>query len=734
MNNSALILQVAIPRPFLDTFEYTYDPNLEKPKIGARVVVPFGHQDCVGIVLGLAESSNLDDPSKIKPIKRLIDLEPILESKICQLLQWSARYYHHPIGDVVFTALPSLLRQQRTLPKTTYWTLTNQAEPPNFGRAKKQQAMYEWLQAQDGFVAEKKIQQHHKGSWKSSLKAMHEKGWVESTHKHPEPKPIALTQPTLTLTNEQQVILENIQTHFAEPKPLPFLLHGITGSGKTEIYLRTIRSYLEQGKQVLVLVPEIGLTPQIVQRFQAYYSDQGVVCLHSGLNDTERLEAWQQAKEQQAQIIIGTRSAIFAPCPALGIIIIDEEHDASFKQQESFRYHARDLALKRAHDLHIPILLGSATPSLESIHKTDQNRFHYGFLGKRPQAARPPSIQVQDTRGLHLQAGLSQYSLEQIQATLEKGEQVMLFINRRGFAHKLQCTQCGWTSQCDHCSAHMTYHVSSNKLICHHCLYEQHTPEACPKCHHMGLQSVGQGTERLELLLERRYKNTPVIRIDRDTTSRKGELQERLQQVHDAQAAILIGTQMLAKGHDFPNLTLVIILDVDQALLSTEYHALERFGQLLVQVAGRAGRAQKAGKVLLHTTQPDHPALQELLQHGYLSFAQQLLQSRENWQYPPYSYQVLIRASASDMDTTLQALHTIADYLKSLALPDIQFLGPIQALMEQRAGRFRAHLLLQSKNRKQLHQSIYNLTQSRKTLALHRSIRWSIDVDPIDLS
>lgn len=734
MNKNALILQVAIPRPFFDTFEYTYDPDTDKPSVGSRVLVSFGRQDCIGIVLGISQHSYLDDPSKVKAIKQVIDSEPLLSTTLCQLLQWAAKYYHHPIGDVVFSALPSLLRQQRTLPQTTYWFVNPTPQPPNFGRAKKQQVLYEWLQQQGCLISEKQIQQAHKGSWKSTLKVIQEKGWINNTQQHPTLEPLTVIQSTLTLTDTQQTLLEDIQAAFAQDKPKPYLLHGITGSGKTEIYLRTITPYLEQGKQILVLVPEIGLTPQIVQRFQAYYGEKGIACLHSGLNDTERLEAWQQAREQQAQIIIGTRSAIFAPCPNLGLIIIDEEHDASFKQQESFRYHARDLALKRAYDLNLPILLGSATPSLESIFKVDQQRFHYGLLGKRPQAARPPSIQVQDTRGLHLQAGLSQYSLEQIQTTLEKDEQVMLFINRRGFAHKLQCSQCGWTSQCEHCSAHMTYHAANHKLICHHCLYEQNTPDHCPKCHHMGLQSIGQGTERLELLLERRFKSTPVIRIDRDTTSRKGELQNRLQQVHQAQAAILIGTQMLAKGHDFPNLTLVIILDVDQALLSTEYHALERFGQLLVQVAGRAGRAQKAGNVLLHTTQPDHPALQELLQHGYLSFARQLLQSRENWQYPPYSHQILIRASALNMEITLQALTTIANYLKSLALNDIQFLGPIQALMEQRAGRYRAHLLLQSKNRKQLHQSIYNLIQSHKKLALHRSIRWSVDVDPIDLS
>lgn len=736
MNTPLTIVEVAIPRPFFSTLDYYIELPIEKLTVGGRVQVPLATKQCIGVVLNIKPQTTSEHSQKLKPITEVIDQQPILDSYLCQFLRWSANYYHHPIGEVIFSALPVLLRGSKAVPQPIYWqAIENKSSRELLKRAKRQQALYQWLSTQEVAINEKAIQQFHGTGWKKSIEALYEKSLITKLEKPPVlPALKARLNTTLRLTEEQENTLLSIQQAFESKKPQPYLLHGITGSGKTEIYLRSIEPYLAAHKQALVLVPEIGLTPQLLQRFTNYYGEAGIVCLHSGLNDTERLEAWQQASQQQAQIIIGTRSAIFTPLPQLGIIIVDEEHDASFKQQETFRYHGRDLAIKRAHDLNIPIILGSATPSLESLYKVEQKRFHYGYIGKRPNATPSPSLQIQDIRGMHLESGLTRYTLERIQQTLDKQEQVMLFINRRGFARMLHCPQCGWSSECDHCSSHMTYHARRSRLVCHHCTTEQPAPEHCPKCHYEGLISIGQGTERLELTLSQHFRNVPVIRIDRDSTSRKGALQNQLEQIKQQDQAILIGTQMLAKGHDFPNLTLVVILEVDQSLFSNKYHALERFGQLLVQVAGRAGRAQKRGHVLLQTLQPEHPALQILLHQGYLKFAQQLLTSRQNWQYPPYSFQTVIRANALNMQQALQTLQLIRGHLENLSLPELEFMGPVQAFMEQRAGRYRAHLLLKSPNRKQLHQALHYFTKTYKQLKIHYSVRWSLDIDPIDLN
>ncbi len=731
-------LRVAVPRPLRTLL--TYLPNTETVAVGCRVSVPLGHTSSMGVVMGYDNGSGAAKAYALKTIRQVLDKEALLDQHLIDLLQWAAAYYHYPIGEVVFAALPKLLREGKALPDPTVWQAVEHPDAAKLLKyAKRQQAMYDWLNNQAQASPTETLREQFGSGWSNYLHSLQKKGLVEAiqptsrlntTIKNPSTKQTANT--ILQLTAQQTNCLQQCQTWMKTEKPRPILLQGITGSGKTEIYLRLMTEVLAQGRQVLVLVPEIGLTPQLLQRFQHYFPQQTLVSLHSKLSDTERWQAWLKARNQQADIIIGTRSVVFTPCPALGLIVVDEEHDQSFKQQDTFRYHGRDLAIKRAQLLNIPILLGSATPALETLHNVQTGRYHSTHLDQRPGLSRTPSLHVQDIRGQDLQSGLSPQTLLAIRCTLERDEQVMLFINRRGFAPLLLCPSCGWQGQCEHCSSSMTFHARQGKLICHHCAYQRAVYTECPQCHNPKLTTQGQGTERIELTLKHYFPDTPLVRIDRDSTSRKGALQQHLATIAQHKRLLIIGTQMLAKGHDFPNLTLVIILDVDQSLLSPEYHALERFGQLMTQVAGRAGRSHKAGQVILQTTQPQHPVLLTLLQQGYPAFAKQLLKERQRWQFPPYGYQALIRADAPEMDMALEILLQIKDVLT--ACNAVQLMGPTPAPLEKRAGRYRAQLLVQSTQRNLRHQCLSALIRQEKSLRTKKNVRWSIDIDPVELS
>lgn len=677
MNQTAYTLQIAVPRPLRTLLSYAHSANAAPP-VGTRVLIPLGKQQAVGLVIRVErapETNNADTPFTLKPVEAVLDETALPDAHLLELLQWAARYYHHPVGEVIFSALPVALRKPKAL-ATRLQKLLLSSEPTT-------------------------------------------------------PTPPDTTR--LQLTNEQQHCLQDIQQWNAQTPRRPILLHGITGSGKTEIYLRLIAPLFAVGKQVLVIVPEIGLTPQLLLRFARFFGDTPMVCLHSGLSDGERLKAWLQARSGVAQIIIGTRSAIFTPAPQLALIVIDEEHDASLKQQEGFRYHARDLAIKRAHMLDIPIVMGTATPSLEALYNAQTSRFHYARLECRPGTTRKPDLQIQDTRPFELQAGLTPHSLQALRDTLARGEQAMVFLNRRGFAPTLFCPSCGWHASCDHCSVNMTWHARRNRLVCHHCGAEQATPLQCPVCKNSQLTTQGQGTERLELTLQTVFPDALVVRIDRDSTIRKGQLEDKLSTVRSNDPLILVGTQMLAKGHDFPNLTLVVIIDIDQSLLSTDYRALERLGQLLVQVAGRAGRADKPGRVILQTSQPDHPLLHQLVGHGYTPFARQLLEERKRWNFPPFGYQALIRASSTtSMEKALQFLEHVSHRLLAVDGAAIQRLGPIPAPLEKRANRYRAQLLLGSQQRAALHNALHHLLQQASSLPGRSGVRWSIDIDPLE--
>jgi primosomal protein N' (replication factor Y) len=539
--------------------------------------------------------------------------------------------------------------------------------------------------------------------------------------------PRTLSSP-LILNAAQQSAISAIQA--SENRFQVFLLDGVTGSGKTEVYLQCINHFLKNKKQILVLLPEIGLTPQTIQRFRERF-DVNVVALNSKLTEKQRLHAWNLAKSGDANIIIGTRSAVFTPFQQLGLIIIDEEHDLSFKQHDGFRYHARDLAIMRAHANKIPIVLGSATPSLETIYKAKQGRFHYLSLPQRAGLAQLPQYQIIDVRNKPLEEGLSEPLLKEIKQHLGRNEQVMLFLNRRGFAPILMCHACGWTAACQRCDTRMTYHQYPKRLHCHHCDSQKTILSQCENCGAKELIAVGLGTERLEITLQNYFPSVSIARIDRDSTKRKGAMENLLNQIQQGEHHILIGTQMLAKGHHFPNVTLAAIVDADAGFFSNDFRSLERTGQLLLQVAGRAGRVDKPGKVLIQTRHPDHPLLHQLLHENYQQFADSLLQERDQATLPPFSFFALFRAEAHQQKTAYDFLQQIKQTAPTHK--NIQLLGPIPAPMPRRAGKHRIQLLIQSKQRPVLQTFLKNLLPKIEKISLKQRVRWSLDVDPLEM-
>lgn len=510
-----------------------------------------------------------------------------------------------------------------------------------------------------------------------------------------------------------------------------FLLDGVTGSGKTEVYLQTMAEIIASGGQVLVLVPEISLTPQTVERFRARFSVP-VVSLHSSHSDTARLRAWLAAKSGEAKIVIGTRSAIFTPFAKLGLIIVDEEHDGSFKQQDRFRYHARDLAIMRASHNQIPIVLGSATPSLESLLNVKRERYTLLSLPERAGLAQMPTYQLVDLRRTQIHEGLSTELVNSVREHLAQNNQVMLFLNRRGFAPVLYCTQCAWIADCKRCDARMVYHRSPPRLHCHHCDAKKMLPKRCEKCNEETMQPVGLGTQRLEETLAKLFPDVAIIRVDRDSTKRKGAMDELLTQINTQNKAILLGTQMLAKGHHFPQVTLVGIVDADSGLFSADFRAAEQMGQLLMQVSGRAGRAEKPGTVVIQTHHPEHVLLQTLIQHGYQPYAQTLLDEREMAVLPPYSYFAVFRAEAYKEASAQDFLTAIKNKLP-IAANALSVLGPIPALMAKRKGLHCQHLVVKTNKRSVLQQALTDILHQLEAMAASHSVKWILDVDPVEV-
>ena len=726
--------RIAIPTPLRRHFDYLVPANFHSKLAlaGVRVRVPFGRQTLIGILIEIVHETDVP-LNKMKAVIEVLDEKPIFNTELLQLLRWCTLYYHHPIGEVMQNALPVKLRQgaPTEIKGIKRWQLTPegaQLELQSLKRAAKQIALIADLKQSSSGLFDSQLSEQHIG-WRPVMKRLQEKGLVESFEENA--LPIATPTrfaPTLNAAQKHAIdrVLEQQEGFHA------YVLEGVTGSGKTEVYLQIIEEFIKQGKQALVLVPEIGLTPQLLNRFLQRLHGR-IAIMHSGLNDEERLQAWLHTQAGSADVIIGTRSAVFSPLLRPGVIIIDEEHDLSFKQQDGFRYSARDLAVKRARDLDIPIILGSATPSLETLYNAQQGRYETLLLPERAGNAKPPTISLLDVRSQKMEHGVSAQLLHKMKEHLERGSQVLLFLNRRGFAPVLMCHECGWHALCPRCDAHMTLHQSNSQLRCHHCGTEQYQPHACPKCKSDDLLQMGFGTERIEHALKELFPQYQVIRIDRDSTRRKGSMEKLLNEINNGKQQILIGTQMLAKGHHFPNVTLVGMLNADHGLYSSDFRASERMGQLILQVAGRAGREEKEGEVLIQTHHADHPLFQPLLKHDYPGFAKKLIEERQQTELPPFTHLALLRAEAVDQQTPMAFLEQARLLLEQNKQDDILLMGPFPALMERRAGRYRAQLLIQANNRKQL-QSLFSLSisqiESHKTA---KKVRWSVDIDPMDL-
>ena len=737
-NSSAVVyrIRVAIPVYIYDTFDYTLSAEqYPQAQVGARVAVSFGRQNLIGIITEkLDPNEAFTGQFKLKAITELLDNEAILDQKVLTLLTWSAQYYQFPIGEVIQSALPTLLRQGRALDILFHqWKVIPHDDPNGLlKRSQKQYDAYQILKLHPHGTTENIL--NLSGVETATLKALEKKGLVQCQLEPHDftPMPVQLAQMPLTANPDQKQAIEQILKSLHHYQA--FLLDGLTGSGKTEVYLQVMYEVLKQGKQVLVLVPEIGLTPQTVARFKfRFHCD--VALLHSGLNDSKRLQAWQHAQTGKASIVIGTRSAIYTPLPRLGLIILDEEHDLSYKQQEGFRYHARDVALYRGHLQQCPVILGSATPSIDSYHLVESGKLHLLELNQRAGVARLPKMHVIDLKVAKKQHSISQPLIEQIRQTLERKEQVLIFLNRRGYAPVLICESCGWQANCPHCDAHFTVHSQPyHYLHCHHCGTIQRLPEHCPECQQHTLKSLGAGTAKVEEHLNELFPHHDVIRVDRDSTSRVGSWQKIYDRIQQNKPTILLGTQMLAKGHHFPHVTLVAILDIDAGLLSVDIRAPERTAQLIVQVAGRAGRGEHKGNVYLQSLRPDHPMLTTLIEHDYRTVAKQMLAERKIALLPPYRYAALVRVESKDREYSQQFLSEIAQQFRVMATDSVDIWGPIPAPMERKAGRYRAHMVILSADRAKLHFYLRQWWQQVVHLPRQHQLRLSIDVDPQEFS
>lgn len=730
--------KIALPVPMRSLFDYRIPKAMalrHELKPGMRVKVPFGSSMRLGLIVELTDQSEWDE-QQIKPITSLQDEKPVLNEDIFSLCLWAQRYYHHPIGEVLFHALPVLLRkgEKPDFRTETWWCLTEQGQAldiEELSRAKRQQDFILALQSHPYGINSSLINSLNLSA--AAAKALEEKQLIEKVNKQftkkSEPTLPQQSAPEYQLNQEQTAALASIQqklNQFAVS-----LIDGITGSGKTEVYLQLIAKMIQQGKQSLIMVPEIGLTPQTLNRFQQRFNEE-IVMLHSNMNDRERLDAWLLAKSGTAKVIIGTRSSIFVPCDDLGLIIIDEEHDVSYKQQEGFRYHARDLALVRAKAANIPVVLGSATPCFETLLNAWQKKYQWLKLRQRAGTAQLPAMIRVDLRNQSLFYGFSENTLAMMKDTLDRKEQVLVFLNRRGYAPTLMCRSCGWIATCDHCDVNLTVHRKANKLHCHHCDKHKAMQYSCPECGSHELTTVGEGTEQIEMQLAQVFTDTPILRVDRDSTQRKSAIKKITEQIHQHDQAILIGTQMLAKGHHFPNVTLVVIMDADSGLFSADYRGMERTAQLIMQVAGRAGRADKKGSVLLQTYHPNHPAIEMLCEQSYQAFAEQELRERQRLSWPPFCHQVIIRTESQNEQDAYNLLYQVRRLVEQNQDVGLEFVGPYAAIIVKKAGQHRFLLSLKSPQRATLHQLVEQLTHWLEKNAPAHKVRFAIDVDPLE--
>ncbi|MFT3848605.1 MAG: primosomal protein N' [Propionivibrio sp.] len=670
------IVRVALDVPLHRFFDYLAPAGeaLTTADVGLRVRVPFGRQAKIGVLVELPDHSDFA-PEQLKSVEAVLRDLPPLPADWFRLCEFCAGYYQAPLGEVMISTLPAGLRR---------------IDPPKARTVRR------------------------------AAKA-----------------PAAQTPPELT--REQQAVLARIASDDGGARSgfHAYLLHGVTGSGKTEVYLRLVERALSAGRQVLLLVPEINLTPQLEARVAARFPDAGLVSLHSELTEAARARNWRAALGGSARIVLGTRLAIFTPLPELGLIVVDEEHDASFKQQDGMRYSARDVAVFRARERGIPIVLGSATPSLESWANATDTRTpaRYTLLTLRERAvsnARLPAVQRIDTRLEKLQDGLSGVLLRALGQRLERGEQSLVFLNRRGYAPVLTCTACGWVSRCQRCAANLVLHLADRRLRCHHCGFECRVPRACPTCGNQDIQPFGRGTQRIEAVLAERFPQARILRVDRDSAKSRKQWEALVEQIHDGVADILVGTQMLAKGHDFPRLTLVGALGADAALFASDWRAPERLFAQLMQVAGRAGRAELPGEVLIQTQFPDHPLYAALVRHDYPAFADTQLKEREQAGFPPYAYQAMLRAEAPQLADSLAFLTTARAWPEAAAHADVMCYDPVPMRMARLANLERAQLLVESPSRRALQNFLGDWSGFLVAIKAPSRLRWHLEVDPLE--
>jgi primosomal protein N' (replication factor Y) len=731
-----LVLRVALNVPLPKLFDYRPPATGADIQPGMRVQVPFGRKQLVGIVLQMAATSALPG-ERLRTVTEILDSAPLLDAGVLSLLTWAAEYYHHPIGAVIFGAIPGALRRGLPLiPRQQRWSATAAGREAlaagQLQRAPRRQRLLERL-VKDG--TDPATLDEELPRWRGLARALVKRGWIareeipveEETGGAQQHAP-ALRAPPLSLREEQHTAVEAVAGSLGSFAAI--VLHGVTGSGKTEVYLQLVERVLAQGGAAMVLVPEISLTPQLVARFQERFATPLAV-LHSGLSDSERLAAWRAARCGMARVVLGTRSAVLAPVPGLALIIVDEEHDTSFKQHEGgFHYSARDVAVARARRADVPVVLGSATPSLETLHNVSTGRYRRLVLQHRTGDAQPPRLALVDLRTHEASDGLSTPAVLAIERHLKEDGQVLVFLNRRGYAPALLCTACGWMAPCSECDARMTVHLSAQRLRCHHCGADFGLPARCPACG-CAVKPVGQGTERIEESLAARFPQVPLVRLDRDVVRKRGDVEEAVRRMQSGEARILVGTQMVTKGHDFPQLTLVVVLNADQGLFSCDFRGPERIAQTLIQVAGRAGRRSRPGEVLIQTELPTHPLLLSLLNQGYDGFARTALAERQESAWPPFSRLAAVRDSAPEAPAALAFL----EEARALAAPPpgVRLLGPVPAAMHKRAGRYHCQLLIESVDRGRLHHFLKSWLPRLSQLKSARPVRWALDVVPIAL-
>ena len=721
----------AIPLPLYRVFDYALDAG--DPAVpGTRYRLPFANRTRTGILLGDRGSSTVD-PVKIKAVGERLDRQPVLDEHMLSLARWMAEYYLQPLGEVIFRCLPGHLRGARPQhpARVKWWRLTDTDGASIEALRQRSPRQYEICLA---------LQRHPAGlgaaelreinpNWHAVVKALQEKALVR--WEWAEHKAIPADAEIPALSAEQSRILVDLEAQL--DRFAVHLLDGITGSGKTEIYLRLIATRLAAGRQVIYLVPEIGLTNQLIERVAARFGDCFATS-HSALTDLQRYRAWDRFRRGEVSIMLGTRSSLFSQSARLGLIIIDEEHDHSYRQEDGIRYHARDVAIKRAQMLDIPILLGSATPSLESLSNCSREHYHRYRLDRRPTPYPPPRLELIDLRNRRFEFGCSPPALARIERHLERRGQVLIYLNRRGYAPVVMCHDCGWQALCQNCDARLTLHQSVHGLLCHHCGFSRGVPELCPECGNPEIKHYGIGTERLEQGLSRCYPDTPVLRIDRDAIASRDALESRLRQLQSGEPCILIGTQMIAKGHDYPAITLSVVLDADQALFSASYRASERLAQTLYQVSGRSGRGDREGEAIVQTRFPEHPLMQSLLEADYRVIAEALLHERKMLGFPPYARVVIFRADALELEAAMEKLEAIRNILaQAPQFGALSCIGPMPALMTRRIGRYRAQLSLLARHHTELRALLGHCLPQIESLPSTDRVSWNIDVDAFDL-